>query len=846
MTSMQTMPSLAMAPLVSAHRFRPQSLFRPESVAVLDADGDVGGRVMANLLASGFSGAVLPVAAIRSVLGVLAYPDIASLPLAPDIALVCGTATPELFAGLRERGCFAAIALAGGSGLRALAESTGVRSLGPYSFGIALPALGLNATVGHLKPRVGRLALVSQSASLCRTVLDWAEPNGVGFSHIVGIGSNDDIGFALVLDWLSRDPGTGAILLDIRLIKDSRAFLSAARAAARLRPVVAIWSGSRLNDPTGCADAVFQAALRRSGVLCVTRLEELLAAAETLTRAKPAAGETLAIVTNALGLGRMAADAALRDGVALAGEVIHAPGGLAAAALAVQGAGGVLVVHTPTGPGDAETIAALAGIAGTARAPVLVCALGETTGAVNRRLLAAAGVPVFASPEQAVRGFRHLLENRRNREAARELPPSKVLLVAPDRTEVQRLFARLRSADRDALTQEEALALMAAYGLPTVPSRAVADAEGAAEAATLLGFPAVLKRRRAGRPNVWSARSVALDLATPEAVLAAAQDLEQRRDPAAAAGFLVQRQVGRSRELRIHIGDDPVFGPNIVFGQGGPFAEALPDLAIEMPPLNLTLARSMISRSRVASTLGTLHDQPSANVEAIADALVRVSQMLIDFPEIAELDLNPLFVDAAGVMVGDAWVRLGAAGAPARRLAIPPYPAELTQSFESRGDLLTIRPIRPEDAEAHGALFSRLSPEDVRFRFFSALRQLSPDQMARMTQIDYDREMAFVVTRETPAQTVAVARLVGDVIGDGAEFAIVVQPDMKGRGVASALMRQLIDWGREHGLGTITGQVLADNAPMLAFMRHLGFTIRRIPDETGVVEATMRLAVEAA
>jgi len=839
---MQTMPSLAMNPLASAHRFRPQSLFRPTSVAVLDADGEVGGRVMANLLASAFAGAVLPVARARSVLGVLAYPDIASLPMAPDIALVSGVAAPEVFAALRERGCFAALALAGGAGLRDLARSTGVRSLGPYSFGIALPALGLNATVGHLKPRPGRLALVSQSASLCRTVLDWAEPNGVGFSHIVGIGGNDDIGFALVLDWLSRDPGTGAILLDIRHLKDGRAFLSAARAAARLRPVVAIRSGSRLDDPTGNADAVFQAALRRGGVLCVTRLEELLAAAETLTRAKPAAGETLAIVTNALGVGRMAADAALRDGVALAGEVIHARTGLAAAALAVRDAGGVLVVHTPTGAGDAGEITALAGMAGTTRTPTLVCALGETTGAVNRRVLAAAGVPVFASPEQAVRGFRHLLDNRRNREAARELPPSKVLRMATDRSEVQHLFDRLRRAGHAVLTQEEALALLSAYGLPTVPSRAAADPDGAAEAADVLGYPSVLKRRRAGRPNAWSARSVALDLATHEAVRVAACDLEQRRDPAAASGFLVQRQVGRARELRVRVNEDPVFGPYIVFGQGGAVAEKLADVAVEMPPLNLALARSLVSRARAAASLGALHDQPAANVEAVADTLVRISQLLVDFPEIAELDVNPLFADAQGVLVADAWVRLRDTGEAARRLAIPPYPAELTRSFENGGERLTIRPIRPEDAEAHKGLFSRLSPEDVRFRFFSAMRELSPEQMARMTQIDYDREMAFVATREAPPQTVGVARLVREVIGDGAEFAIVVQPDMKGRGVASALMRRLIEWGRAQGLGEITGQVLADNAPMLAFMRHLGFSIGRIPGETDVVEAKLRLA----
>ncbi len=749
---MHTMPSLAMNGLTGAPRFRPQALFRPASVAVLDAGSEVGARVMANLLASGFSGAVLPVAETRSVQGVLAYPDIASLPLAPDLTVMCGTATPEIFSQLQAKNCFAAVAVQGGTGLRGLARSSGVRSLGPWSFGVAVPSIGLNATVGHLRPRVGRLALVSQSAALCRTVLDWAEPNGVGFSHLVGIGASDDIGFALVLDWLSRDPGTGAILLDIRRLKNGRAFLSAARAAARLRPVVAIRSGSRLEDPTGAADAVFEAALRRSGVLCVTRLEELLAAAETLTRSRPATGDTLAIVSNARGLGRMAADAALRNGVALAGEVIVAPATLAAEAMAIKGAGGVLVVHAPTGPGDAAIIAALAATAtaagtGTNPAPILVCALGETTGAVNRRLLAASGVPVFASPEQAVRGFVHLLQNRRDRAAARELPPSKVLDMTPDRAEVLQHCAAARKAGRLELTRDEALALLAQYGLP-----------GSAGIGT----------------------------------------------------------------LHIAVRDDAVFGPAIAVGLLGDSAEPVTG----MPPLNLVLARGLVERPGM-----------DADIEPLADALVRVSQMVVDCPELAELDvvLAPDGVAAARAV-------LRAPDAAPARLAIAPYPAELTQTLESKGEHLTIRPIRPEDAEAHRALFARLTPEDVRFRFFNMIRELAPEQMARLTQIDYDREMAFVVTREQPPQTVAVARLVRDVFGDGAEFAVVVQPDMKGRGVASALMRALIDWGRAQGLGTITGEVLADNAPMLAFMRHLGFGIGRIPDESDVVQATMRLS----
>ena len=236
-----------------------------------------------------------------------------------------------------------------------------------------------------------------------------------------------------------------------------------------------------------------------------------------------------------------------------------------------------------------------------------------------------------------------------------------------------------------------------------------------------------------------------------------------------------------------------------------------------------------------------MHDLPAANVEAVAETLVRISQLVVDFPEIAELDVNPLFADAEGVQVADAWIRLRAAGEPAGKLAIPPYPAELTETYRAAGESFTIRPIRPEDAAAHGAFFARLSPEDVRYRFFSAMRELSAEQMARLTQVDYEREIAFVAVRDVSGETVGVSRLVREVGSNEGEFAVVVQPDVKGRGLARRLMQRLIEWGRGRGVTEVVGQVLADNAPMLAFIRHLGFVVRRLPDEDGVMEARLTL-----
>ena len=628
---------------------------------------------------------------------------------------------------------------------------------------MACPALKLNATLSHLTPQSGRVALISQSAALCRAVLDWAGPNGVGFSQIVGIGGNASTGFVQVLDFLSRDSSTGPILLDIRRVRDPRTFLSAARAAARMRPVVALRAGSLLLDPTGRAEMVFDAALNRAGVLTVSRFEDMLTALETLTRGPPARSGALAIVSNAIGPGRMAADAALSSGIELARlapetrEVLRLsfPGGdaanivyvgvesptrLAEAASMLSGArevGGILAVLAPTGASDAAAVEALVAVP-RSRVPLLVCAMGETTGAAHRRRLAEAGVPVFAAPEQAVGGFRHLLQLRLARAAAAELPPGDVLDLAPDREAVRRVLDGVRADGRLELTAPELRLVLGAYGLTQPP-------------------------------------------------------------------------------IGVAVADDPLFGPAIGIGDG-----ACKERAFDLPPLNLSLAHGLVTQCQATRTL------LPAQSDHLADLLVRVSQLVVDLPELATLQLSPTADPAATLRPPG----------QERRLSIPPYPADLAEVWDARGEQLTIRPIRPEDAAAHAAMFSRITPEDVRYRFFSTLRELSPERIARMTQVDYDREMAFIAVRAN-GDTVGVSRLVCE--GDTGEFAVIVQPDMKSHGVARHLMERLIEWGRSQHMTAIVGQVLAENAPMLTFVRKLGFTLRRLPDEPDVVEARMVL-----
>jgi acetyltransferase len=747
-------------------------IFRPRTIAIAGADTQDGRCLMANLAAGGFGGEVQIMA-----------PGGPTLRGPPDLAVVASPPARigEDLAALAAAGCGAAIVTGHLADPGGPAGRSGLRVLGPSSFGLAVPSIGLNATLSHIPPPQGHIALVTQSASLARAVVDWAGPNGVGFSHVVGLGGNTDIGFGLTLDWLSRDPDTRLILLDIRRVRQRRAFISAARAASRLRPVVALRPGGRLLDPSGQSQAVFEAALTRAGVFTVRRLESFLAAAETLSRAKPLRGEAMAVVTNAIGPGRLAADAALEAGIELAvlppeaqasltamlpADLLHgliyagsaAPtdvASIAAMVAAVPQVGGVLVLLAPTGPGDAAAVESVIAAAHTAKLPLLTCVMGETTGAGLRRRLAEAGLPAFSTPEQAVQAFVHLLRDRRARAAARELPPSRVLDVTPDQAAVIPILQAASAAGRLALTQADSLAILRAYGMAT----------GTEDAAAAL------------------------------------------------------------QTVALRVADDPTFGPAIAIGSSDAPA------AWELPPLNLRLAQDLARRAGL---------QGAGSIDQAADAAVRVSQLLVEHPEIAALRIDGLQLTPAGARALDAEIRLRPAGELAD-FAISPYPEQLTESWSACGEDFIVRPIRPEDTAAHAALISRIPPDDLRYRFFSALRQVAPEQMVRLTQIDYDREMAFIAVRRRDSATVGVARLVREADGARGEFAILVQPDSKGIGLARHLMTSLIAWARGRGMSTISGQVLADNHAMLGFVRRLGFAVRHLPDQPEMVEAVLDL-----
>ncbi|MBV1798642.1 GNAT family N-acetyltransferase [Siccirubricoccus sp. G192] len=889
------MPNLL--PIRGKPGFQQAALYNPQSVVLVADPAVPEAAILArNLGAGGFHGRLFSVGLPAE--GLTESPSIAELPEAPDLAVLClpPEAQEASMAALAARGCYAAILPGAAPDLVAISARTGVRALGQGSFGLCIPGIGLNASLTHLAPVPGRLALVTQSAALARAVLDWAAAEAVGFSHVIGVGGNASLGFAMALDWLARDANTGAVLLDIRRIRNRRSFISAARAVARTRPVVAIRAGGRSADASGIGDAVLEAALRRAGVLRVSGLEDLLSAAETLARVRPrqgggpaaAQGDRIGIVTNGIGIGQLAADAVIAGGgrlavlseEALAALTLLLPEGwrpgnplslgptagprLAEAAAMLAGlpeVDAVVALHAPApegmepGAGGDVTVAALiaATKAGGGRAaPILAGWVGQASAGPQRQALARAGLAAFDTPEAAVRGALHLARDRRNRAAAAELPPREVLELAPDRAAVERILAKVRAIGRLTLTEEEALGVLAAYGIPTVPGRRAVGPEEAADAAAMLRPPVVLKILSPDLAHKSEVGGVVLGLDSPAAVQEAAVAMLRRvraaRPEARIEGFLVQRQAARALELRLRLGDDAMFGPWIGFGQGGTAADLAGDEAYDLPPLNLALAGQLIARSRTARLLAGFRDWRPANQAAVADALVRLSQIAVDFPEIATLSINPLFADAEGVLAVDAELALRPAG-EAGRLAIPPYPGELALPFRTpSGEVLLIRPIRPEDAAAHAEAFRNLAPEDVRWRFFSQLREMSPALVARLTQIDYGREMAFIATRRRPGQpeeTVGAARLIrepaGEFSGAEAEFAVIVLPGMKGQGLGRHLMERLFDWGRANGVRSVVGHVLVDNRPMLGFVRALGFGLRRSAEEEDVMEARLDL-----
>lgn len=832
----------------------------------------------------------------------------AHLPEAPDLAVIATPAAtvPGLLGELGARGTRAAVVITAGfaelgeAGLalqRQALEAARphlLRIVGPNSVGVMVPGWGLDASVAHIAPPKGDLAFVSQSGALVAAVLDWAQAREIGFSHVVSLGDMADVDFGDMLDYLAADTDTRAILLYVEGVTHARKFMSAARAAARAKPVLAVKVGRFVESAraarshTGAlagADAVYDAAFRRAGMLRVLTMNELFDAVETLAQTRPQKGDALAILTNGGGPGVLATDALIAAGGRLAqlspgmiaqldavlpktwsgANPIDMRGDADGARysrvldilLADPAIDAVLVLHCPTALTSA-TQAAQAVIATLEHATslplagrnVLTAWLGDSTATEARHLFAAAHIATYDTPDSAVTGFMHRVHYRRARELLMETPPARAEGKGPDAPRAAAAIARALAAGRSWLDPAEVAEVLGAYGIPFSAPRVVRDAAEAARAAAEIGAPVALKIHSSDIVHKSDVGGVALNLGDPGRVEREAEAMLARFAAAAPKarldGLLVQPMSRRpgAAELILGVVEDAVFGPVVLFGHGGTLVELMDDTTLELPPLNEALARAQMARTHVFRLLQGYRGAAPADLDAVTAALIAVAQLAAEQPALKELDINPLLADREGVIAVDARIRIGPVTQPATaRLAIRPYPKELeSRASLSDGTALLLRPIRPEDEPLIQDIVRHMDPADLRLRFFTSVRiPLTHQFAARLSQLDYDREMALLALTEADGTALGAARFAADPDGATAEFAIGLRSDWQGRGLGALLMRRITDVATARGIGELSGDVLRENEPMLQLCHALGFTFAPHADDPAVVRVVKSL-----
>ncbi len=894
--------------------YRLKNLLAPRSLALVGASprqGSVGRSILRNIRNAKFKGDFgLVNTHYAEIDGVTTVGSLSKLSFVPELVVI--TTPPVTVAGLVEEagklGAAGAVIIPAGLGHGdgSLAEATeraarkyGMRLIGPNCLGVLMPGADLNASFSAHTPLAGNLALISQSGAIATGMVDWAAQRAVGFSGIVSIGDQLDVDIADLLDYFALDGRTRAILLYVEAIKDARKFMSAARAAARIKPVVVVKSGRMALGAkaavthTGAlagSDAVYDAAFRRAGILRVSDLRELFDCAETLGRVESPPGKRLAILTNGGGIGVLAIDRLCELGgipaqitpetrkkldavlpptwsgsnpIDIVGDADPARYAATLEVLLADAANdAILVMNVQTAIAPADDIAiTVTGMVkkyreqrrNTAK-PVLAAWVGADRQIGD--MLSGAGIPNYPTEDDAVRGFMHLVQHREVVTALAQVPPAMPGDFAPDIEAARKVVAAALADGRQWLDPVEIKQLLEAYEIPMVPTFAAADADQAVAHASQLfaqGATVVLKIMSRDIIHKSDVGGVVLNLTSPEAVRAATADIIARakalRPEARIAGVIVQAMVVRpkARELILGLADDPTFGTVVVFGRGGTAVEIINDKALALPPLDLQLARSLIERTRVSRLLRGYRDVPAVKQDAVAMVLVRITQMAADIPEIRELDINPLLADENGVLAVDARIVVGRVkrkfgGSGPANFAVRPYPSQWQRHLEVKdGWRVAVRPIRPEDEPQLHEFLKHVTSQDLRLRFFAPMKEFSHEFIARLTQLDYARAMAFVAFDEVTNELVGVVRIHSDSIYENGEYAILLRSDFKGRGLGWALMQLIIEYARSEGLKAISGDVLQENTIMLEMCRNLGFEIKTDPVDPGICDVKLVL-----
>lgn len=882
---------------------------RPQSLAVFgasDREGSVGRIVMKNIVAGGFEGTIWPVnPKYRKVAGRRCYHSAEELPDIPDLGVIVTPAAsvPGIVASLGERGCRAAVVITAGltreNGLsQAMLDAAKpfvFRIIGPNAVGLIVPPAKLNASFAHMAAKPGYVALLSQSGAIATSLIDWAAENDVGFSHIISLGDMADVDVGDWLDMLAGDAKTRTIVMYLETITNPRKFMSAARAAARIKPVIAVKAGRHEAAAKAAAthtgalsgsDRVVDAALSRAGILRVQGLSELFDAAEITARFRPLDRAKVGIITNGGGAGVLAVDQLVGNGDCLAqlapatiGQLSvmlpptwsHAnpvdiigdapPERYRAAVEAVAldaDVDVVMVLNCPTGLASPnEAAAAVAGMTEEGHVggkPMLTCWLGEHTARGARRILQSAGIPSFETPAHTARAVAYIANWSRAQKSLMRVPSSTSGDVAGDRDPARAIFRTAASEGRRMLTEPEAKGVVAAYGILAPQTIVAHSPEQAGRAAGRLlkgSLKVVVKLLSKAISHKSDVGGVVLDIETAEgaeeAARAIADRVRQQSPQADIEGYVVQPMVVRKQALELILGmsRDPIFGPVVLFGAGGVAVEVMDDTAVALPPLDDVLAGDLIERTRIGRLLAGFRDRKPADIKAISDALNGLSQMIVDFPCIVSVDINPLLADADGAVALDARIEIDPLAVeekgPNPALTIRPYPVGWEKDFAAGGAEYHMRPIKPADIGLYPAFLANISSEDIRLRFLAPRRNFPDDMLKRLTQLDYDRDIAFVVLEKASGALAGVGRLSCDPDRERGEYALLVRTDLHGRGIGWQLLKQIVAYAEAEGIGRIEGIVLEENTAMLRMCREFGFSITHQPDEPGLKFVALEL-----
>lgn len=874
-------------------------LFTPRSIAVIGqgADDTLANTLLSNIREGGFDGKVYAVNT-PGMEGVPEYRKLEELGAPVDLAMLT-TQTGDTIRWIQACGrnhIGAAAILSSGfvnnqvglNQLRQILDAAKLHQipiLGPSTLGIMRPALKLNALYSRSTAHKGSMALVSQSGALCTAMLDWAKANDIGFSSVITVGDAEELDFGAVLDFLVSDPQTESILLYIEAIRNVRSFMSALRAATRIKPVIVVKAGRQLagcqavinhiNAPVG-NDLVFASALRRAGAVRVETFVQLFSAAKALASRQRPHGNRLAIISNGGGPGVIAADRATDVNVRIAplaeatlenlnqimpkrwsqANPIDIPDdgsperlrSIIKACMDDPNIDGVLGILTPQANTDATNAAqVLIDASKEFGKPFLACWMGESEMSISRSALAKARIPVFRTPEPAVEAFSYVAAYYRNQQLSMQTPGPLAHQDAPDVDGGRILIESALAERRRVLNEMESKALLAAFHIPVTHTVLARSANEAIVIAEQIGFPVVLKINSPDIAHKSEIGCVQLNLTNAIAVRNAYNEIisqaKKHHPKAQIDGVSIQPMCikAHGRELRIGVMTDPVFGPVITFGASGRMVELLNDHSVALPPLNQYLTNTLIQRTKIAKALEAYNHLPPVDMAALESVLLRVSEMVCELPWLRELEISPLIVDENGALAVDARVVVQHAprGSNDRysHMAIHPYPNHLVKMIQlPDGADVTLRPIRPEDAEIEQEFVRNLSDEAKYFRFMDTMHELTHKMLIRFTQIDYDREMAIIaVTMQDDSEVqIGVSRYVINPDGESCEFALAVADDWGNRGIGSRLMMALFEAARDKGLKIVEGDVLTNNRNMLKLMHALGFSISTSEDDPAV------------